>query len=492
MVLLGGSWSAALAPSSPAPVAALPGAYVTLPFELVGEGAYGYRVEVPEPWAPLAATGRVQVAGSGFVSVTVRVPTAVASGTVAPVVVTFRSEADADDVVVATGRIEVLARAAIDLVLPDDLEGRIGERSTFPVYVRNSGNEVDRVRISATSTVFDVRFEPSVLDLRPGEQAEVAASLEVRGTVSSGYRSTLRVAAASANDAEVVARARTAVVFVDADAEAASRAPDAPPSLEFRVQSGVRGGVALDADGTTGFLEYELRPGLGGALSDLVDVQAGTGPLAGSIADPFERLPSSLDVALTGADWDASARLGSGGYALAGGRVVGDWRVGGTTSATPTGDALAFGVDAFAASLDPDLGLQFSGRVAGAGADRQDGLGARYRLVVADGLSLGVGADLLGSATERGYEVVPVLHQSLTWQTQGFDVTQSYATVPLAGLHTFGVSGGARVLAPIGVRASTSVQLAPDATRSRTTLTLTARPAPRFSVALAGSFATNG
>ncbi|MDZ7702931.1 MAG: hypothetical protein U5L04_00420 [Trueperaceae bacterium] len=52
----------------------LPGSYVTLSFEVRGQGTVGYQVRPPSGWSVLTATGTLELDGDGFVAVTLRVP----------------------------------------------------------------------------------------------------------------------------------------------------------------------------------------------------------------------------------------------------------------------------------------------------------------------------------------------------------------------------------------------------------------------------------
>lgn len=173
------------------------------------------------------------------------------------------------------------------------------------------------------------------------------------------------------------------------------------------------------------------------------------------------QLPSRLDLALQGESWTASGSFADGRTGLAGSADAGDWRVGGSASWTALDDVVGYGVSAFAGSLQPELDLQLNARVAGARDERTDVLSARYRRPLGEDLDLRVGADLVASAGATGYLVQPVLSEGLTGRVGAFDFAQSYSGVPFAGLHTVGLSGGTRV-AGVGVRASTSAQIAGD------------------------------
>jgi len=288
----------------------------------------------------------------------------------------------------------------------------------------------------------------------------------------------------------VTAAAFVEIRFYDVGARTLAATAGDAPRLALTVRSGLGAGVVLDGGAFDPDLSLSITPGLTGALSDYVDVGVGVGSYHGSVADPFEEVPSRLDVALAADTWDAAASIGPGRYGVAGGTEVGDWRVSGGAEVRPEAPGLGFGVSAFASSLAPDLDLQFAGRTSAADGIRRDAVGARYRTPLADGLVLSTGVDLTGTADGDPYRVDVGVHESLSYQTQRFDVTQSYSGVPFAGLHNVGLSGGLRGTAPFGVRASTSLQFTPDTTAWRNTATLTAAPAPGLRAALSGIYQT--
>ncbi len=207
--------------------------------------------------------------------------------------------------------------------------------------------------------------------------------------------------------------------------------------------------------------------------------------------DPFTEVPSRLDIGLSAASWDASASIGNGAYSLAGGGVVNDWRLGGSTTYRPAESGAELGVNAFAVSQVPGLDLQFSGATSFAPAGRRDGLGASYRTPLTDNLMLTVGSNLTGLQTDAGYAVAAGINESLSYQEQFFDVTQTYSGVPFAGLHSIGLNGGLRSAGPFGVRASTSLQLSAGSQAWRNVLTLSARPAPGVGLSVAGAWQTS-
>jgi len=491
-IVAASGWGVALEVQTPGPVAALPGSYATLPLRLAGEGTFDYVVSAPAPWVPLSAAGSVRVDGQGFMSVTLRVPRSALAGSSADVEVTFTARDDPTRSSSVSLSVEVAPLVALDVIAPADLEGRLDEALRFSVVVRNAGNQADRFSIRASQPMWSSRLEPDEVALEPGEEREVTVVLEPVGQVSSGYRMTVRFEVVSHLDPDARARASSRVVLRRAGDTGATERTDAPPALTLSLRGGVSAGLSVADGEASGRVGYDLLPRLTGELSDFVDVTAGIGGFAGDLDDPFATLPSQLDVALRGGAWNAAGSLAPGRFGVSGGTEIGDWRVGGGTNLSVGDESLGYGVNAFAASSNPDLDLQFSARVAGAGESRTDGVAARYRRPLADGVDLTVGADLVGSTSPDGYRIEPVVRQSVTWQAQAFDLTQSYTAAPLAGLHTFGVSGGPRLLGPVGVRGSSSLQLTAGDHRWRNALTLTARPAPDLGTTLSVSTSSSG
>ncbi len=488
IVLAHVGWAGALEVLSPAPIAAPSGAYVTLAFGLEGTGTYDFEVGVPSPWTPLAASGTVTVDGTGFVSVTLRVPATVPAGAKALVEVAFSARNGLTDDGRGSVLVEALPRAALSLTAPTELGGLLDTALAFDLLVRNAGNVSDRIALSATAAMWAPRFAVDELELQPGEERSVAVVLHPLGQVTSGYRTLVRIEARSGRDPEVSATAFVAAVFTRDPKTSASADPDPPPTLTLEVAGTLLGSLVIDEEGTAARFGYAVRPSLAGDLSDYVRVSAEADNFAGTDVEPFAELPTGATVAFAGEGWDAAGTFAPGRYGVSGGATFGDWRMGAGTAVTVDEGPWAVRANAFAASQREDLDLQFAARVEGDGETRRDAVGGRYRTGLAEGVTLSVGADLLGTADDAGYDVEPVLQESVTWQSQAFDVTQSYTGAPFSSLHTFGLSGGTRALAPVGVRAATSLTLSADDLRWRSALTLTTRPAPGFGVTLTGSF----
>lgn len=487
-LLLAAGWAGALVVVGSPEVTGSAGEYVTLGFRLAGDGEYAYTVTAPDGWVPLSSAGRVTVDQTGFVSVTVRVPGSAPAGSVAQVRIDFESAEPGTEGASGIGNVIVASHVAIDLVTPRDMVGQIGQPHELTLLVRNRGNMPDVVDLSGEGGMWDVRLERSSIALEAGAEAAVLVMLLPRGSVSSGYRHVLWLTGVSRNDPLVRARAFTETVFRDSSLET-DRAAGHDPRLALSFRTGVTAGVTIDESGTDYSLRYDVNPRLSGELSDYVSVTAGGGSLSGSLQDPFERVPSHLSLGLTAAHWDAAASIGDGTYALSGGALIGQWRFGTGATYAVREEGERFGVSASAVSQVPGLDLQFVGRTTTTSGTRHDALGARYRTPLADGLNLTLGADIVGSVTPDGYALAVGVSESLTYQVQAFDVTQTYNAVPQAGLHNIGLSGGLRSAGPFGVRAATSLSVAPAGNRWRNSLTLSTAPAAGLNLAVTGTYA---
>lgn len=477
------SWATALdAPMLPR-VTGLPGEYVTLPFNLIGVGEYEYRVDVPAPWQPLSSVGRVKIDGSGFMSVTMRVPTSTPAGSQVEVSVSFTPANGGGVELVAKGIVTVASQVALQLLAPDGLTGTLGQPLEVQLLLVNNGNMPDEVSFSADAGMFDLRLEFVRVLMAPGERREVTAVIVPRGQVSSGYRHVLRVEVTSSNDPSVRARAFVTSIFVDPSTGVA-RDAGGDPRLNLSIRTGVAGGLRIDEAGTVPSLRWDVTPSLSGELSDFVDVTAGVGGYSGNLMDPFSEVPSRFDVGLSAEDWSASASIGPGNYALSGSFALGDWRVGGGARYQDQLGSPHFGVNAFAISQLEDLDLQAIAQTDVRADGRTDAFAVQYRRPLTEGLVLAAGTQLVGATGTSGYTVSLGVNESLSWQSQDFYVTQTYSGVPFAQLHNIGVSAGTRSNGLFSVRASTNLQLRLGDDRWRNSVTLASRPFPGFSVAV--------
>lgn len=484
-------WAVALEVHDAAPAEGVSGEYVTLGFSLAGHGTYAYEVDVAAPWRPLASAGRVQVDGTGFVSVTLKVPRDAPAGVIETVTVTFVNVDDPADGGVGRGTVEALATAAVRLSAPSTLDGTVGEALELSLLVENRGNAEDAFFLSATSAAWHPRFETTELLLAPGEAREVRVVLEPQGSVNDGYQNLLIVTVTSRNDPSVSAKAYTRSTFRSAGVVEGAAGGNRAPRLTVSTGLGVGAGASFGPEGTDLRFGYGVVPALSGQLSDYTTVSAGVGRLAGDLVDPFSEIPSRFDAALTGDGWDARASLAPGAYGVGGGGTVGGWRLGGSGTYVPGEQGPSFGATGFAVSQLPGLDLQFSAATNASSSGRADSLAASYRTPISEGVVLGLGGSLSGFGKQGGYQVVAGFNESLGYQSQTFDVTQTYSAVPQSGFHAIGLTGGLRSAGAVGLRASTSLLISPASQTWRNAVSVSGRLAPGIGLGVTGTYQTS-
>jgi len=456
--------------------------YATLTFPLAGEGTYRFEVVPPEGWVTVTRGGEVTIDGAGFVSVTLRVPA------LAPAGEFFRTELRLYDgevlATTAAGVVAVVRRTKVTLQGPDELTGTVGAPLPFEIVVANEGNAPDAVMLSARHSHWDIGFDSATIALDPGERRVVGVTIRPTSTVNSGYRHIFHLVAASADDP-----AHEAVVQVTSRFYAGGQAPVAGahdrPQITLKVSASAAAGLKAAAGSVATSASYSVRPALEGQLSDYVDGSLRTNPLAGSLGDPFEEVPSSVALSLQGPGWDGSLSASRQRYALDAGVDLERWRL-------TAGGSVAPGTSLGAtARLDHrDLDLQLWGRTGLQGESRTDAVAVHYGLDLTPDVELTLGTEVSGFAGHTdasGYQVALAVSQRLAWSNDAFDVGQSYAGVPFAGIHTVGLSGGTLELDPWGVRALTSYSVSPVSSRWNTAVTLYGRPLPGLSFDLTGS-----
>jgi hypothetical protein len=482
-----GTASALVTVVSEPTVSAVADTYATLTFPLTGEGAYRYEVVPPEGWLAVTRGGELVLAGNGFVSVTVRVPTLAPAGErFLTEVRLFEGERVA---ATATGAVLVTRRTQVGLQGPDTLVGSVGVPLPFEVVVANDGNVRDTIVLSARHTHWDVTFDSVEIALDPGERRVVGVTLRPTTTVNTGYRHIFQIAAGSAHDPEVgTVLDITSRFFTGGREIVADR--HQRPQLTLSLSARASAGVEIDAGAVTTSADYSVRPGLAGQLSDFVDGSAQTNPLAGSLTDPFEEVPSTLTLSLAGQGWDGSFRAGRDRYDLDVGVDLDPWRVSGGGSISP-GQALG----ATARVDNRALGLQAWARTGLQGESRTDSVAASYTRDLTPGVALSVGTEVSGFAGRTGatgYQVALAVNQRLTWQNADYDVSQSYGGVPFAGIHAIGVSGGTRRLSPFGVRALTTYAVSPVSQRWSSSVSLFASPLRGLAMDITGATTVDG
>lgn len=460
-----------------------PGSFVTLPFILSGQGNYSYSVSTPTGWLPLTSGGEVTLDERTLLSVTLKLPADALAGSEGVVTLTLTPTAGGGAPVSFRGVIQVAPKVALELLAPPDLTAKLGGAQPFTMVVVNRGNMPDEVTLEGAAAMYEVRFEEARLSLLPGERREVTVNLVPRGTVNSGFKTLVRIVATSGNDADVTARTALEAVFRDSDL-APVRTAGAPPRLTLSVGTGARAQLLVAGDEVSGGLSWSATPGLRGDLSDFTTVEAGVGRLAGSFEDPFAELPSQLNVSLNGGTWHAGTSLAPGSYRVSGGMRVGEWGVSAGAVYRHTSGTPAFGVNAQAVSLSPELDLTLAASSYWQGGGRSDLLAVQYRRQLGAGFDLRLGTSLVGLQDGAGYSLTPIINESLSWQSQYYYATQSYSGNPLAGVHNIGFTGGLRNRGPFSVRASSVLQFSPKEDRWRNSITLASNPLPGLSLQL--------
>lgn len=460
------------------PLQGPPGAYLSLSVEAEGQGEVRFRLLLPEGWQALSDTREALLEGKGVVAFTLRVPEAPA-GIRAPVAVVAHQ--GGVEVARSQGVVEVLARTELRLSVPERLEAPLGAPFEFPLYLVNASNHKETVFLRAEGAVFQIYLNPQSLDLDPGEARSVRVTVVPQGEVSSGYPFYLKLRAEPRSAPQAAREVGALILFMD-PLMASGRGKD--PELTLALRMGVGLGLALTPGAAPAFsLGYTLAPTLSGALSDYYTATLETAPLSGTWQDPWNP-PQSAGFSLKGEGLEVRGTYGGGSY-----RLQSALRAGAVRSSLDLGHqpggvwSLALG----AVSQDPGLDLQGSLSTQIKPDGRQDALGVRYRLPLGGGFLLGTGLDLAGRMAE-GYALALALQESLSWQTQDLDLTQTYAGVPAAGLHAFGLSGGTRSLYPLGLRGQTSLQLSGQGGLWQSGLTLYLQPVPGAFLSLGGTY----
>lgn len=437
LLLLGALLGAAAAQplALPAEATATPGGFVSLP--LRGSGDAALRVDADPPLqllgTPALQDGRALLnlllpadtpAGSYRVRVTLAADPATPATAATTVVrvaavagVRLRPGAGAEQAGQAERTERTVAR---------------GDPARFELLVTNDGNAADVFELAADSGLA-ARVSPATLELAAGE---TGVATVVPDTSQAGSRLT-RVTATSRRDpavqAVVVLRTRV---------------------LEFRGADGVRGprlvyDLRLGASYGSGGLDYGVRGGLGGELSDFVTSSVGASLTGGAAAGGptlAALAPSGVsgELQLAGERWsvryrgrDASQRL--------------------DVQADPFGAYAALLSNGYGAGVSYRAGA-FEARLAHVqqGADRQ-ALQLGYELAVAPGVVL---APFVGAQRQGGAEVAYAGLVGLEAELQSAYAVASGAlrmSYPFDGAPEASVTLASRSLEPLSVSASAAL-----------------------------------
>jgi len=461
--------------------AGAPGEYLTLSLKVEGQGTARFRLEAPEGWQALSSERVVALEGQvETLSFTLRVPPLPAGTQSLARVVAYLED---EEVARAEVPLQVLARTEITLSAPTTLQAEVGGPFEFPVYVQNRSNRTEEILLEAEAAMAQVFLNPQSLRLDPGETGVVRVLVSPTGEISQGYRFYLKLRATPRGQAEARKEAGVIVLFQD---PLRGQGQGKDPELTLNLGLALSLGASWERGQFQAQVGYQVAPSLSGALSDYVSASASPGAFSGDLQDPL-RPPQSLTLSLKGEGWEARAQGGGGSLSLAGSFRLEPVRLSLEGAYQPQ----ALTLRASGVSMDRSLDLQGSVGTKRTPQGQQDTLSLRYRLPLGSGLNLGLGGDLSGQAA-GGYNLSLGLSQSLSWQTQEIELVQSYSGVPLAGLHTLGLAGGTRSLYPLGLRASTGLQLGSQTGLWQNQLTLYYQPLAGAFLRLTGSYRQQG
>ncbi|RJF71663.1 hypothetical protein D3875_08865 [Deinococcus cavernae] len=453
--------SAAPVIKAPQERSATPDGYVTLIFEVTGQGEYEFVADGGPDWVPVTRTRRMTVTGAAYVPVTFKVPPMAPVGASPPL--TLRVMRGGVQVAQSSAHVNVTARARVALSSPQQVTGRSGQRLTFPVEVVNLGNRPDTIALNITNVDSRPRLSERSVILQPGERKTVEVSLLLDDT-SPGYEFVTYLEAVSGNDPGVRGRTRTSSVFDPVKLYGDSRDVRGP-ELVFGVHTQLEGGYAWTPGGSRGYWRYDLQPSVKGQLSDFAQGEAAVTGLSGS-QDRWqpERVGAAFSVRTP--RWNASGVLGLDVAELRTELRRGNWtftpRVAWRrySRAHYVGLGVQVSGPLAGGKLDGDVGTSWlSG--GGGGTQRQDSLGLVYGRALSSRLGVSVGLSLYGQQGAQGYQGGLLGSQQLHYDGEKFEATQVY-TVQWPGIHTLGLTAGTRQAAPFGVRAGLILQRLPE------------------------------
>lgn len=474
----------------PDPPAAVPGAFVTVMYSVEGQGDYLFEMDGGPDWQPVTRTRRLTLTGRTLLPVTYRVPPLAAVGS-SPALV-LRAVQGGQEVARAEAHAAVQGTAKLGLSSPKQLMGNTRQTLNVPVEVTNLGNQPDTVQLEIVNAG-TARLSDQTVNLRPGESRTVTASLTL-DRVSDNYLYVLFFKATSSVNGAVTALSRTDTIFNSVLVGGAANISG--PALTFGVSTGVQGSVKWAPEGRSTFWRYSLQPTVSGALSDSVTTNGALNGLDGADERP---LPSGVSVGLSlkSRAWGASIQAGSGGFGVSGNTTYRSWFLSGSAryQRLQNGSFLGVGLGASAAvaggQLTVDAGSLLSNQEDPqsqiATRHRTDSLGVSYSRTFTPNLAGSAGVQVGGFQGSGPYAVGVTVGQQLDYNTQTFDVTQTYFGT-VGGLQTFGVSGGLRSVQPFGVRAAATVQLQPGGLTWSVSSLLSYNVARGYGVSVSGRY----
>ena len=430
-----------------------PGEYVTLAFPVIGKGEYSFALQAPEGWEPLSANRTLTLEGERTLVFTVRVPLEALADQVA----VFKLVASQAEVVKADaqGSIRVAALGGLRMRAPDEVVLEPGDVVRMKVFVTNTGNAPDTVRLSGVRSLWRVALEPSSFALAVGQSREVQVTLFPNQQFGRGYIYLLRVRGESSLDANATNEVQ--VLFRFGAVQDANRSAD--PQLNLSLRFSIAPSLTLAAAKEPSFgLGVEVAPSLNGTLSDFAKGSLDpSGGFGWSDTEGF-KFPSGLALGVNFDNWDTSLRVAGNELAFSINYAWKDWRLGVNVGFRAQ---QSLGLNATLASLQESLGLQlYLASNNGFSGARSDAIGADYQLPLSEAVTLTVSGTAVGSGgAGEPYTFGLLAAQSLRWQTDHLELFQSSSAAPFSGAYSLSAFGALRNTTPFGLRAGSSLAI---------------------------------
>ncbi len=476
---------------------AKPGEYVTLGFPVSGTGDFRFELQPPDGWDALSSSKTVTLDGERTIIFNIRVPLEALADAVATF--TLRASQGDQPAGMATGVIRVLGVGGVRMRAPDEVRIRVGDPVKLEVFVMNTGNRRDTIRVVPQRSIFPVTLEPSSFSLDVGESRSVSVTVTPQQQITNGYIFLLRLRGESSLSADATTDIQVLFRFGPNNERPESSNPQLTLSLNLAAQPSLTLAGAKEADFDATF---SVLPSLSGQLSDYVTGAAELGG-SGAVFSIKEGLglPSGLNLSVRGEVWDSSLRLSSTEAAWSINYTFADWRISNELSYRNLSNAQQFRINTTLTNRSEDLPLQFyfgSTTTAGAqtsGDGRTDALGATIETKLTDNLTLEAGAGLTGSSNGGSpYTFGISINQSLNLQLEAVELLQTYSSAPLSAQHNFSLFAALRDTTPFGIRGGSSLNLLlfdPVQFTWRNTVAATYSGIPGLDLAASGSYAIN-
>ncbi len=437
---------------------ARPGDYVTLAFVAKGSGEFQFLLNAPDGWEPLSNNKTISIEGQRTIGFTVRIPLDALADQIAKFVVTASQN---NKTIASTNHaIRVLAVGGVRLRAPDQVGTNLGDPAQFNLFVTNTGNKTDTIRLTAQKSVWQVQIEPASFALEVGETRSVQVRLLPEGQLSSGYIYVLRVRGESSLEAEY---SESQVLF--RFGSVSERSNDDILQVQANLQVSATPALTLPVATPPIFaFNIGIVPALSGELSDYVsgNLDASGNGFRWDSSSGFQ-FPNGLTLGFKAALWDTAVRFSSEEIAWSINYALKDWLLSGGVGYRNTSGNQGL---QFAASLNSSqdwLRLQlyanFSQTSSITNQTRADTLGANYTVPLEPGLDLNLGADLTGTGANGGYSLGLSLQQSLRWQRPLFEIYQTLTAVPFSGQYGLSLFAGLRDTEPFALRANSALSL---------------------------------